>query len=219
MTEDNLGHKTWASAYLLAKRLALLLDKIPAFTTKLTIGIATPGPSPPLSLPRILELGAGTGLSGLALSFLAPCAIDLTDLPSIVPNLNTNITINASSLAEHQSLSTVLAFPLDWAKLPAFPLSEAEKYELVLAADPLYSPEHPELVCGAVDAYLRRGKDARLVIELPLRESFETEREALWKGLGRKGLKLKASGEETGFDDWGDGTAEVRCWWGIWAWT
>src|SRR5437588_35568 len=80
LTADNVGFKTWASAYLLSKRLPTL--GLPVF----------PGSA------KALELGSGTGLVGLAVAAVLKIPVLLTDLPQIVPNLQRNVDANASSL-------------------------------------------------------------------------------------------------------------------------
>ena len=213
MTGDNLGHKTWASAYLLAKRLPSLMESIPSFVRQSSSGSHDEG-----LLPRVLELGAGTGLTGLALSLLAPCIIHLTDLPEIVPNLALNVSLNKPAIQRRQPLSSASSFGLDWSDLPRNDVPVHEKYDLLIAGDPLYSPEHPALVVEAIAKYLRRTPGSRVVIELPLREAYAKEREAMTTGLEKKGILLIQSGEDRGYDDWGGGATEVLCWWGLWGW-
>jgi predicted nicotinamide N-methyase len=169
-------------------------------------------------VPRVLELGAGTGLTGLALAMLVPCSLHLTDLPAIVPNLASNAALNEPALARQQARSSVSSFVLDWSQLPSSVIAEDEQYDMVLAADPLYSPEHPGWLVQAIVKYLRRTQGSRLIIELPLREAYVKERTVLWHGLESEGLVLFEHGEETGFDDWGNGGTEVDCWWGVWGW-
>lgn len=94
LTGDNLGHKTWAASYLLVKRLPRLAHLLP-FLSLATINnqaqAQAPGPS------SVLELGAGTGVVGLAFVALFPSLVTLTDLPAITPSLSTNAHSNAST--------------------------------------------------------------------------------------------------------------------------
>jgi len=46
--------------------------------------------------PNILELGAGTGLSGLALAKFLPCNVTITDLPELLNLMQQNVTQNFS---------------------------------------------------------------------------------------------------------------------------
>jgi hypothetical protein len=93
LTEDNLGLKTWASSYLLAKRLSTL-----ARTHRVLHQLRESSKSSGFG---ILELGSGTGLVGLAAAAVLSCPVVLTDLPSIVPNLRTNIENNSAIVVAH----------------------------------------------------------------------------------------------------------------------
>jgi predicted nicotinamide N-methyase len=212
LTSDNLGLKTWGSSYLLSKRLPSLSHHFS-----------------PVKALNVLELGAGTGLTGLAFAAIFPKTnINLTDLPEIVGNLASNAEANGSIL---ESIgSSVCVNALDWNETPMLsaytdsspiqPNSEYE-YDVVLAADPLYSPEHPALLTRALMANLRRSQDAKFIVELPLRKAYLPEVQALKDGLRNVGLGLLENGVEEGLDDWIDKDGQravVRCWWGVWGW-
>lgn len=191
LTADNLGLKTWASSYLLSKRLATM---------------ALPATS------RALELGAGTGLVGLAAAAALGAEVLLTDLPEIVPNLKRNIEAN-----QHLGVRAS-AEVLDWRDVPAPLPSQADRFELVLAADPLYSSEHPKLLVDMVMVWLRRSLKARAVVEMPLRDGYQGERDDFKQRMLAGGLVVADEGTETGWDDWGEKGGEVRCWWSVWKW-
>ena len=105
-------------------------------------------------------------------------------------------------------------------------------FQIILAADPLYSPLHPAWLVNTIAHYLDRSNNtresvsesARFIVELPLREAYAPEITSFKTMMESKGLKLMMQGEEVGFDDWGvkggeeDQEQEVRCWWGIWGW-
>lgn len=208
LTGDNLGHKTWAASYMLAKRLAILRESLPIFSDPRR----TQSPS-----VRVLELGAGTGLVGLAAAAAFAAQVDLTDRPEICENLAYNCQNNKSGIYEYSGSTSV--FPLDWSDLPPDEsLSTDDKYDVILAADPLYSPQHPAMLTSAIVRYLKPDATSRVVVELPLREAYQPEIDNFRRLMKEKGLKLDDDGEETGYDDWDDGSKEVRCWWGVWAW-
>ncbi|KAK5278093.1 Protein-lysine N-methyltransferase rrg1, partial [Cryomyces antarcticus] len=74
-----------------------------------------------------------------------------------------------------------------------------------------------------IDFWLDRSKDSRVVLELPLREAYATEREDFRHRMEDVGLRILEQDEETGFDDWGGcgkdvELTEVRCWLSIWGW-
>lgn len=214
LAADNLGLKTWASAYLLAKRLpSLSLPPLPAGS-------------------RVLELGAGTGLVGLAAAATLHAHVVFTDLPEIVPNLAHNVCANATTIAAHGGKADVGV--LDWSRpdtLTLFnhPTSPSpspsldtkttpctpKTFPLILAADPLYSSLHPQLFAQTVSYHLAHAEDARVVVEMPLRSAYAAERAELRERMERLGLRVLAEGEEVGRDDWDE---EVRCWWGVWGW-
>ena len=80
--------------------------------------------------------------------------------------------------------------------------------------------DHPRLLVQAIDYHLARIENARVVVELPLREPYVAERQDLRDRLSGIGLKVRHEGEESGYDDWSTGheRAEVRCSWSVWAW-
>lgn len=224
ITEDNYGMKTWLSSYLLARRLHVLLPTLPMLY----------GPEP----GTVLELGAGTGLVGLSLAALVGprVRLHLTDLAPIVPNLAYNVEKNTPVLFEHGAPIPSTGV-LDWAvqkpELPPIPTEQAA--DLVVAADPLYSAEHPAWLAQTIARWLRRdisvGADggacagtktrARVVLEMPLRSAYMPQVSELRWRLNAVRLELVAEGEESGFDDWEGprGEAlEVQCWWSVWAW-
>lgn len=208
MTADNLGLKTWASSYLLAKQLCLLRTHV----------------SDLLPDAHILELGAGTGLVGMAAALVFERHVILTDLPEIVPNLEQNARSNSQVISSRGGSAS--AAVLDWTKPEDFDYDTFEgspkSFPLILVADPIYSPDHPRMLVNAIKWHLSTSKDARLIIELPLREAYTEERQDMRDRLTGMGLIVVEQGEEVGYDDWsagqGEELVEVRCWWGVWGW-
>lgn len=216
LTADNLGMKTWVSSYLLTQRLHSLLESTPKLIPSTS---STATDMKPL---RALELGAGTGLVGLSFAALRGklAEIHLTDLPDIVPNLAHNVALNVELL--NDTGAAVTTGILDWSVSTETPPSAEEKYDLILAADPLYSPEHPRLLVDTISVWLSRGLGARVVLEMPLRDAYLPQVQDLRKRMGVLGLAVVDEGEETGYDDWetadGDAVA-VKCWWSVWGWS
>jgi predicted nicotinamide N-methyase len=199
LTGDNLGHKTWAASYLLAKRLALLKQYLPQFSER--------------EDPRVLELGGGTGLVGISAAAILSAPVALTDLPEICSNLAYNCQANESTIASNGGSTNI--FPLDWSEPSTYP---SHKYDLILAADSLYSPGHPALLANTIATLLAKMESARVVVEFPVREAYKPEIEKFRELMVEKGLDLVKEGDDVGYDDWDDGAKEVVCWWGIWGW-
>ena len=199
LTGDNLGLKTWTSSLLMSKRLQAWRQHLPN------------------SDVRVLELGAGTGLVGISAACVWQASVTLTDLPAIVPNLKNNLELNEDIIKKHGG--SVSAGPLDWSDASFVPISDAEKFSWILAADPIYSSDHPAMLVQTICRWLARSTGARVMIELPLREHYVEERNSLRHLLRQAGFHLIEDGTETGFDDWYDANgdrAEVECWWSIW---
>jgi predicted nicotinamide N-methyase len=86
--------------------------------------------------PAVLELGAGTGLAGLAAAAALGLPVTVTDLPAVLPSLERNV-------AAHAALAPLVAVaPLNWTTAPgaegsvqALLLRNGGPFGLVLAAD------------------------------------------------------------------------------------
>lgn len=88
----------------------------------------------------------------------------------------------------------------------------------VLVADPIYDKEHPALVVGAVEVVMQRGREARCVVEMPVREGYAGEREEFRRRMEGAGLRVLREGKEGVRDDWGNGEEDGVVWWSVWAW-
>ncbi|KAJ6616421.1 S-adenosyl-L-methionine-dependent methyltransferase, partial [Mycena sp. CBHHK59/15] len=136
----SVGLQSWGSSIVLAERLCAA----PA-----VFNLSTAADNAPL---RVLELGAGTGLLSIAVAKLLPSALVVaTDYhPDILANLSTNIHTNFPARPDQVRIRT-----LDWAR-PAFPAPLHEPFDVVLAADVVYHPEHARWIRGCVARMLRR---------------------------------------------------------------
>ncbi|KAJ6264483.1 Protein-lysine N-methyltransferase EFM2 [Drechslerella dactyloides] len=234
---DNLGLKTWGAAYALAKRMAgdegmrsVIRGCLYPQSSSLVYRCGTDDDIDGTDASaRVLELGAGTGLAGLAVATTVAAAahIHLTDLPEILPNLVRNVALNAAAIPPSVSVSTGI---LDW-RVHTSPAAiedaaghshsrkeQRQKYPLIIAADPIYSAEHPSLLATVVAGWLERTGTARFIVELPLRKLFGREVEDFRRRMHDAGLVIVDSGEESARDDWGDGGEAMDCWWGVYAW-
>ncbi|GAA5867422.1 hypothetical protein JCM1840_002134 [Sporobolomyces johnsonii] len=149
------GHRTWGSAPILARRLALSPSSFFRTSTAL--------PGRPL---RVLELGAGTGLVGLS----ALAVLDALCIPSTVvlsdggePGVMDNLRLNAALFAEEHPDCTVSpeVHEIRWddhlpgAGKSLTVLPQDARFDLVLGADLVYEPAHAELLYAAAAAHLR----------------------------------------------------------------
>ena len=208
LTGDNLGLKTWSSSLMLARRLRDLESLLPT--------------KPVNDELQVLELGAGTGLVGIAAACLwskqaRVSHVTLSDLPEIVPNLEKNMKSNQHIVDAFGGKMSVCT--LDWADEQNKPSTEEGRYPVVIAADPLYSPEHPKLLVATVGRWLARNDLARFIAAVPLREGYGEERKNMTRRLIDLGLEFEEQGEDSGFDDWegADGQRqEVKYSWSIW---
>lgn len=200
LTEDSLGLKTWTSSLLLARRLDEMKQFLPQKTN------------------TVLELGAGTGLVGLAAAHIWKGMIShvlLTDLPQIVPNVQRNIdAMTAGDIRSEHTNCRIESRVLDWSDD-----QQPESYhDIILAADPIYDREHPKMLVETVNRYIAKTAGARFILELPLREGYAKERKDLRDRLEAI-MTVVGEGQEVGYDDWEgmDGQPlEVVCWWSVW---
>jgi predicted nicotinamide N-methyase len=208
---QGLSLQTWTSSFLLA-RLLHTLDDVPLPS------IATGGVIP------ILELGAGTGLVGLTAAKVWDLPVVLTDLGPIVPGLAHNIALNNAILGE----TSVSCGSLDWKepdKLNLFtnggysrPSAGHPKANLILAADTVYSEEHPELLSKTILKWLMPGKDSRAIIMYPMRVAYLDQIRELWQLLEDGGLEAIREGREQADEQDATWDDELLCEWSIWKW-
>lgn len=219
LTADNLGMKTWVSSYLLSRRLHNLLESPPQLVPATSTDPSLRMEHKPL---RALELGSGTGLVGLSFAALRgkSATVHLTDLPEIVPNLAHNAALNVELLTK--TSADVTTGVLDWSVTPDPLPTPGERFDVILAADPLYSPSHPKWLVDTIGPWLSRGLDARVVAEMPLRDAYLPQVQEFRRRMANLGLAVVEEGTEVGYDDWesADGGAlAVQCWWSVWGWS
>ncbi|EXJ53568.1 uncharacterized protein A1O5_13240 [Cladophialophora psammophila CBS 110553] len=179
---------------------------------KLSIDLSSPAPIP------VLELGAGTGLVGLTAAALWKSPVVLTDLPSIVPGLAGNIKLNAATVK-----GLVECGSLDWSNPETLALQDGtlyyadkDKSRVILAADTIYSEEHPELLSQAILRWLAPGPSSRVILTYPMRVAYLDQIRELWRLLEKGGLEpLHEGREQADLDLWDD---EGLCEWSVWRW-
>lgn len=177
----------------------------------------------------ILELGAGTGLSGLTAACVWGCGALLTDLPTIVPGVQANVDLNIDIMKTHGA-STACG-TLDW-KEPdtvhlyspkgddeensTFKVDDVNGFPIILAADTMYTEEHPQLLSQAILRCLRKSKDAKAIVVYAMRVAYIDYMREFWELMEAGGLVADQEGrEEIDLREWDD---EKLHEWSVWKW-
>ncbi|KAJ6260803.1 Protein-lysine N-methyltransferase rrg1 [Drechslerella dactyloides] len=220
---DGLGLETWASSYILSSLLR-------NFRVPFDDESRTPNDILRNANIPVLELGAGTGLVGLSAQAIWGVPVLLTDLQPIVAGLQTNIDLNPeiSRGAVNPAAATVnysaRCGTLDWKSPSTLELgtgdcvysSSTSKAHVILAADTVYSEEHPELLTRVIKSWLAPDPDSRVVIAYSMRVAYLDEIRDLWNRFEEAGLEVMQEGRETAqegmFDD------ELLIEWSVWKW-
>ena len=168
------GFTTWSSAVLLSRRL---LANPSAYFPSACQSNKSANPRRPL---RVLELGAGTGLAGIA-SILAlgsmsrPAHVVLSDyddntLTTLQRNLDTNSTDNTCVTHEIRKLA--------WEPSErSNPAQQDAQFDVLLGADIVYEREHPALIHSVAARLLDRQGVFHLLI--PQRHTHTAEVDTL----------------------------------------
>ena len=186
-----------------------------------------------LSTPygHVLELGAGTGLAGIVAALDYQTTVWCTDLPNIIPNLIRNAKSNEPLLGQRRG--AIYCGVLDWndpesIKVPGTNISinvrqPGVRFQIVLAADVLYDPQHAQQIAKAVSEWLERTEDARFIVALPKRPTSVIDWDKFTQALLEYGFTQVQQGEDVGYEDWviseEETPPEVTIWWSSWAWT
>lgn len=193
LTADNLGWKTWGASLILSKTLVENFDSIESF-------------KPKDKKLKVLELGSGTGLVGISWAckwkelYENKCneiELYLTDLPDIVDNLKHNVSTNNLD-------SFVIADVLDWTDPSEFIEkynTEDKTFDIILIADPIYSPNHPEWVVNMISKFL--SPKGKCYLEIPIRSKYAKERQVLIDLLEKNDFDIINQRYDQGIDDWG----------------
>ena len=230
LVAENLRLTTWGSSFILATHLhRFALDWNSLHPAASHVSDNTGTTSSTTSTISVLELGAGTGLVGLSAAAIWNTNVVLSDLAPIVPGLAVNICTNRKTLCALGG--SAFCGTLDWANPDKLVLhsidaegqrqqehtlqAETNKATVILAADTIYSEEHPGMLSGTILRWLKHGPDARAIIAYPMRVAYLDEIRELWELLQSGGLEAIDEGRELVGDDWDD---EVLHEWSMWRW-
>ncbi|KAJ6847506.1 uncharacterized protein M6B38_277095 [Iris pallida] len=140
---------------------------------------------PPSPL-RLLELGSGTGLAGIAAAALLRADVTLTDLPHVLPNLRSNAESNAPLVAARGGSLRVRQLrwgsPEDEAALGG-----AAAFDAVVAADVVYHEHLFEPLLRTVGAFVREGEGTAFLMAHLRRWK---KRDALFFRKARKSFRV-----------------------------
>ncbi|KAI0872369.1 hypothetical protein GGS24DRAFT_18309 [Hypoxylon argillaceum] len=148
--------------------------------------------------PRIVELGAGTGLVGIALGkilprlgVLAPTIIATDFHPTVLANLQANILKNFPVLGKDKSpiSPAIQAAPLDW-ETPDLSPPLDEQADVLVATDVIYSSEHAVWLRDCAARMLKPDGVFWLMLTVRTTGKFEGIRETVRASFnGRDGLR------------------------------
>ena len=147
-----LGAQTWGGAHVLAETIIQDPHRF---------GLGPEHVSRSAEGPKILELGAGTGLVSLTVyRYLASrglCAtIHATDFNSLIlSNLAQNILINKSAIPESTD-PKISCGSLDWSNPDAADPDLFDSVDLVLGADVIYEELHARWIRTCLERFMRK---------------------------------------------------------------
>jgi hypothetical protein len=160
---DDVGLQSWGASILFSR----LLCREPA-----RFGLIGQSSH---AAPRIVELGAGTGLVSLALGALLPTlgqratTLIATDYhPAVLENLRDNVR---SNLSDHDSLP-IATCALDWSN-PVWDIPLDQRADIVIATDVIYSPLHAAWVKDCVSKLLASDGTFWLMVAVRRNGRFE----------------------------------------------
>lgn len=100
------------------------------------------------SSTRILELGAGTGVTSVAIAANSNATVTVTDLEPLLPLIRRNRALNQAKLRGNE----IFVEPLPWGELSAAVASHGP-YDIILAADCVYADCTHELLPQTISMY------------------------------------------------------------------
>lgn len=131
LPSQGLSFQLWPAASTLVSLIDQNRNSSSPILPLLSLPVSQPNSKP----IRILELGSGTGLVGIAAASLLHAHVTLTDLPHVLPNLQFNADANAAATVTNGG--TVEVRCLRWGE-PNDMGSLGHQFDLILASDVVY---------------------------------------------------------------------------------
>lgn len=217
---EGLSFSTWGAAFLLSN----LIHKL---KLSHTLRNSRDGPHRHDQFD-ILEIGAGTGLSGIAAAALWRSNAVLTDLPPILPGLQANIDLNQRLLQSRSA--SVSCGSLDWNEPSTIRIGPNQivqpggqgdggysKPSIILAADTFYDPSHAPLVVNTIKTWLAPGTGSTAIVCYPLRFAYIDCIREFWELMEADGLGCVQEGRDMGKEEWNE-VSGTEFEWCIWKW-
>lgn len=212
---EGLHLVTWSSAFLLSKELyKLQIDRTQ---------LKEPGTG-----YSILELGAGTGLTGIAAAAVWGASALLTDLPTIVPGVQVNADLNKDAVTANGGKlgcgtldwnspdSIYIHTPSEEGQPTPIEVNDETAFPVIVTADTMYTEDHPRLVSQTILKCLRRTKHARAVVMYAMRIAYIDHIREFWELMEDGGLVAVQEGRaEIDLKDWDDEKLHEWC---VWKW-
>jgi len=119
---------------------------------------------------RVLELGTGCGVVGIALAhILQDATVLVTDLPEVTEIIQRNV-----SCAKPAAGSSIRFEKLDWdSVLPSSLTTDAMTFDLVLAADCTYNPDSSPALVDTISRLVQRSSSAVVAVAMKFRHPSE----------------------------------------------
>ncbi|KAJ4781105.1 Protein-lysine methyltransferase METTL21E [Rhynchospora pubera] len=153
---------------------------------------------------RILELGSGTGLVGIAAAALLGARVTLTDLPNVVPNLQFNAELNSLVVSLRGGFVSVQQ--LRWGdEQDAADVTSTEKFDLVVGSDVVYYEELIEPLLKTVEVFAK-GETAFVMAHLRRWK----KRDATFFRKARKNFIVEVLHKDPPLPEWRSGVAVYR---------
>lgn len=134
--DADTGRRVWDGAVVLAKLLEQNVELVRG--------------------KRVLEVGAGRGVAGLAAARLGAASTVLTDLPYCLETLREAAQLNGDRHVEVEDF--------DWFQPEDFVQREGKDFDVVLAADVIWLQQLVEPLAGALHAVALRSPNVQIVV-------------------------------------------------------